>query len=165
MTRGMKVTQHAVSCFCFAWFSLYFEDFRFSSSKWSRPFLWINARYWQETFPSYYYDSTFHLLNFIFLLVDLDSLQFLKDEQPNPGLRSRVEGGKEVVGNRDGDRGGSRRSWRARTGLCLFQPRLHVSGSFYSVVFIEAYNLKLCYHSFTHGSCLVPSSAAFLCGL
>lgn len=50
-----------------------------------------------------------------------------QEVQPIPGLRSRAEGGKEVVGNRDGDRGGSRRSWRAGAVLRLLQPGLHVS--------------------------------------
>lgn len=48
MTWDVRVTQHTVSCFCFALFSLYFEDFRFSSSEWICSFLWINARYWQD---------------------------------------------------------------------------------------------------------------------
>lgn len=52
--------------------------------------------------------------------------------QPIPGLQTRLEGGKEVAGNRDGDwRGCWRAWWTERTGaavwLCLFQPRLHVS--------------------------------------
>lgn len=51
---------------------------------------------------------------------------------PIPGLQTRAEGGKEVAGNRDGERRGSRRAWRTgRTGaavwLRLLQPRLHVS--------------------------------------
>lgn len=52
-----------------------------------------------------------------------------QEVQPIPGLRSRAEGGKEVVGNRDGDRGGSQRSWRAGAVLRLLQPRLHVSAA------------------------------------
>lgn len=52
--------------------------------------------------------------------------------QPIPGLQTRLEGGKEVAGNRNGDwRGCWRAWWTERTGaavwLCLFQPRLHVS--------------------------------------
>lgn len=44
--------------------------------------------------------------------------------QPIPGLQTRVEGGKEVAGNRDGERRGCWRAWRTgRTGagvrLCL----------------------------------------------
>lgn len=55
-----------------------------------------------------------------------------EEVQPIPGLQSRAEGGKEVAGNRDGDRRGCWRAWRTgRTGdpvwLRLFQPRLHVS--------------------------------------
>jgi len=77
-----------------------------------------------------------------------------QEVQPIPGLRSRAEGGKEVVGNRDrdGDRGGSWRSWRAGAGagLRLLQPGLHVSIICRIGYFYDAINSGLLYKRECH---------------
>lgn len=133
-SQEAELRRSAVSCSCFASLSpLHFPPFSGSStSKTTALKLNLNLFLAEKTAGSASRAHS-HVTRSAFLPHWSRRPPTSSEEvQPIPGLQTRAEGGKEVAGNRDGERRGCWRAWRTgRTGaavwLCLFQPRLHVS--------------------------------------